>query len=342
MNTRLPSLNTGQPARRRPSGLLTLMIPAIIAVGCDGGRSAPTAPGAVSPVVQAYLDEMLAIMEAHSVNRLKIDWRAFRSSVMTAAGTAQTVATALPAIETALRLLGDDHSFYRPVTGPGAVAWTRPCGGPSSGLPLLPATVGYVKIGGFSGVGAEATAFANAIQQRIADADRDGLAGWVVDLRGNTGGNMWPMLAGVGPVLGEGVVGYFIDPVGTESAWEYRNGASWDGGERLQGVDAPYRLRRGAPRVAVLIDNGTVSSGEAVAIAFQRRPDTRFFGTATCGRSTANMEYKLSDGASLFLTEAIMADRMKTMYGGNIAPDEEVFNPVEVEQRAVAWLQAPG
>jgi hypothetical protein len=30
------------------------------------------------------------------------------------------------------------------------------------------------------------------------------------------------------------------------------------------------------------------------------------------------------------------------MYGGNIAPDEEVFNPVEVEQRAVAWLQAPG
>jgi C-terminal processing protease CtpA/Prc len=92
----------------------------------------------------------------------------------------------------------------------------------------------------------------------------------------------------------------------------------------------------------VLIDNGTVSSGEAVAIAFQRRPDTRFFNTAICGRSTANMEYTLSDGASLFLAEAIMADRMKFMYGGHITPDEEVFNPVEVEQRAVAWLQAPG
>jgi len=40
-----------------------------------------------------------------------------------------------------------------------------------------------------------------------ASADRDDLIGWIVDLRGNGGGNMWPMLAGVGPVLGEGVVG---------------------------------------------------------------------------------------------------------------------------------------
>lgn len=318
-----------------------MLLALVVAVGCDGGRSAPPGPSAMSPVVQAYLEEMIAIMEAHSVNRLTIDWRAFRASVMTAAGTAQTVATALPAIDRALKLLGDEHSFYRPAVGPGAAAWTRACGGPSATPPALPVTVGYVKIGGFSGIGAEATAFANGIQQAIANADRDGLTGWIVDLRGNTGGNMWPMLAGVGPILGEGVVGYFIDPVGIESAWEYRDGASWDGGERLQGVDMPYRLRRGAPRVAVLIDNGTVSSGEAVAIAFQRRPDTRFFGTATCGRSTANMEYRLSDGASLFLAGAIMADRTKFMYGGSILPDEEVFNPVDVEQRATAWLQTP-
>jgi C-terminal processing protease CtpA/Prc len=225
------------------------------------------------------------------------------------------------------------------VIGPGASAATGICGGATSGTPTLPATVGYVKITGFSGVGAQATAFANALHRTIAAADRDGLAGWIVDLRGNTGGNMWPMLAGVGPILGEGLAGYFIDPDGAESWWEYRDGASWNDAELLQRVDAPYRLRREAPKVAVLIDNGTVSSGEAVLIAFQRRPDTRSFGTATCGRSTANMEYKLSDGASLFLSVAIMADRSKFPYGAQVLPDEEILDPLEVERRAVAWLQ---
>jgi C-terminal processing protease CtpA/Prc len=89
----------------------------------------------------------------------------------------------------------------------------------------------------------------------------------------------------------------------------------------------------------VLFDLGTASSGEAVVIAFRGRPDARSFGTATCGKSTANELYTMSDGASLFLTVATMADRTKFLYGGQIAPDEEVTLPREAEQRAVAWLQ---
>ena len=64
-----------------------------------------------------------------------------------------------------------------------------------------------------------AAAFADAIQAAIRQADRAELAGWIVDLRGNTGGNMWPMLAGFGPVLGEGTAGFFIDPDGVGVPW---------------------------------------------------------------------------------------------------------------------------
>ena len=117
-------------------------------------------------------------------------------------------------------------------------------------------------------------------------ADKAALIGWMIDVRGNGGGNMWPMIAGVGPVLGEGVAGYFIDPVGVETAWEYRDGAAWEGGVANQRVAAPYRLRRDRPRVAVLTDNGIASSGEAVVISFRGRPDTRSFGDHTCGLST--------------------------------------------------------
>ena len=77
----------------------------------------------------------------------------------------------------------------------------------------------------------------------------------------------------------------------------------------------PYRLRRESPRVAVLFDGATASSGEAVVVAFQRRADTRSFGTVTCGLSTANEAYTMSDGASLLLTVAVMADRTKFRMG---------------------------
>lgn len=45
--------------------------------------------------------------------------------------------------------------------------------------------------------------------------------------------NMWPMLAGVGPVLGEGArLGGFMDASGSITHWFYMNGASgqiWSG-----------------------------------------------------------------------------------------------------------------
>ena len=152
---------------------------------------------------------------------------------MAAAGAAQSVEQTFPAIRTALELLGDGHSLYRPVTGT-SISAARACVAPNADTPALPPTVGYVRVGAFSGSAAEATAFANAVQGAIASADRDGLAGWIVDVRGNGGGNMWPMLAGVGPVLGAGRVGYFIDALGAASAWEYRDGGSWLSGVLLQ------------------------------------------------------------------------------------------------------------
>ena len=58
-------------------------------------------------------------------------------------------------------------------------------------------------------------------------ADRVSLVGWIVDLRGNTGGNMWPMVAGVGPVLGNGVAGFFVPPVGASTPWSFPEGSRW-------------------------------------------------------------------------------------------------------------------
>ena len=322
--------------------LALILLPVAAGCGGGGGSNTPTTPsGTISPTARQYLTELVAVMQEHSINRQKIDWNVFRASVMTAAGAAQSVEQTFPAIRTALELLGDSRSSYRPVTGT-PISVARACAAPSAGTPTLPATVGYVRVGPFSGNAAEATAFAHALQGAISAADRDGLAGWIVDVRGNGGGNMWPMLAGVGPVLGTGRVGHFVDALGAASAWEYRDDGAWLGTLLFQAVDTPYRLRRESPRVAVLIDGGTAGSGEAIAIAFQRRPDTRSFGAPTCGLTLVTQQVTMSDGALVFVATGVMADRTRFSYGAQIAPDEPVTDPREAEQRAVAWLQTGG
>ena len=285
---------------------------AIVIVACRRDSATPTQPTptpptqtAISPTARAYLEQVVTIMQGNSINRLTIDWAALRAQVFEVAGAAQTIPDTYPAIRGALGRLADDHRSYRSADGATLLlVRNRSC--TSSGGPArpagLPATIGYVSVGSFSGTAAEATTFANNIQAVIRGDDRDGLAGWIVDLRDNGGGNMWPMIAGLGPVLGEGLLGFFISPTGATTSWEYRDGASYSGANAIQRVDNPYRVRRERPRVAVLSDTAVASSGEATLIAFRQRPDTRSFGLPTCGLSTANSPYTLSDGALLNLT----------------------------------------
>ena len=279
-------------------------------------------------------------MQTNSINRLTIDWNALRTEVFNTAGAAQTIEDTFPAIRLAITRLRDGHSSYRAANGTVIFVALRSCvgsGGPSPGT--LPPNIGYVSVGAFGGSAAEALAFANGIQDRIRNADRDDLIGWIVDLRGNGGGNMWPMIAGLGAIIGDDVLGYFIGPTGTETRWEFRDGASWIGGSIAQRVDNPYRLRRVRPRVAVIVDNAIASSGEATFIAFRQRPDTRSFGVPTCGLSTANSSYPVGNGATLVLTTSVMADRLKTRYGDSIAPDETIEGRDRTMARAVEWLE---
>jgi Peptidase family S41 len=314
-----------------------------LAAGC-GGSSSP-APSGPSPVLagEAYLRELIAIMQAHSVNRKKIDWTSFQTQVLARAPKAATIPDTFDAIELALRQLDDHHSFYQLANSAARINNpTRPtgCGVANPPDPAVPADIGYVRVSQFSGLGAEGDDFASSIQAAIRARDSDSVVGWIVDLRGNSGGSMWPMIAGVGPVVGTGTLGYFVEPDGSPIPWEYRNGTAYEGGEADATVAAPYELRRPNPRVAVLTDKAVASSGEAVAVAFRGRPGTRTFGTSTCGVPTANQAYTLSDGALLFLTGALDADRNHNTYDAPLPPDEQIADPSAVVARAIAWLRS--
>jgi carboxyl-terminal processing protease len=330
---------------RRSSRRSTLVAVLALATGACGGTDGgnpPTQPtGGISDAARQYLDRALQIMEMNSVKRLTIDWPAFKAAILVEAAGAQSPADTYPAIGAAIRRLDDGHSSFRDAAGTVVVRFGTTCPPSSASSPVVPPTVGYVRVPAFSGTGDAATAFADGIQREIVSADRDDLIGWIVDLRGNGGGNMWPMVAGVGPVLGDGLAGFFIDFSGRATAWDYQSGTARLDGVALQQVTTPYQLKRGRPRVAVLIDGAVASSGEATAIAFRARTDARSFGTPTCGLSTAVQGFPMSDGATLFLTVVVMADRTRTPYGAQVTPDEVVTDPAQTVERAIAWLRDP-
>ncbi|WP_207504482.1 S41 family peptidase [Telluribacter humicola] len=276
-------------------------------------------------------------MKTNSLHRKTIDWDSFTTQVLGRAKGAQNIdePSVNAAIIQALTLLDDSHSLF--ITHKGSYlygAGRQSCSDEAPALPALGNDIGYIKISGFSGGGSDAQGHAETIQNEIRRADSPTLRGWIIDLRGNTGGNMWPMLAGVEPILGEGTLGYFVDPDGNTFAWtkDYPNYSK---------VTFPYTLYKPNPKVAVLTDRLTASSGEAVAIAFRGRPNTRSFGKPTCGLSTANARFPLLNGASLVLTVATMADRTSKEYGKTVEPDVLEANQQLYLEKALAWLREP-
>ena len=208
---------------------------------------------------------------------------------------------------------------------------------PAGDTPTLPDDVGYVQLRVSSG-----RAGADALDAAIRQRDRAGLVGWIVDMRNSRGGNMWPFLAAIGPLVGEGTLGFFIDPHKPPTPWGYAAGRAWlaTEAEAAAAIETPHKLATPNPRVALLTDIGVASSGEAIAIAFRARPNTRSFGTATCGLSTAVAQFPLKQGGRIAVVTSVMADRTKKPYGKTVDPDEVVDNPAQVVPRALAWLHA--
>jgi C-terminal processing protease CtpA/Prc len=219
---------------------------------------------------------------------------------------------------------------------------------------LLQGHIGYIEMpeqlsGGDSGAGREpGQEYAETAQRIIQDLEDRGARAWIVDLRRNPGGDMFPMIAGLGPLIGEGTCCYFVGPDGTRQPISYRNGEASDGFTVWTKVDQPYSPVRPAAPVAVLIGPLTASSGEFTALALRNRPLTRLFGQPTFGVPTGNETKQLSDGAVIFLTVCRGADRSGETFDGPILPEEPVPTTWAVfgteddppVAEAISWLKA--
>jgi hypothetical protein len=290
----------------------------------------------------AYLEQAIALLRAHHINSAKADWARIAADARAAIRTAAAPADTYDAIRGMLKALGEPHSFLmpprrlRPAAGRGAGV-----AAPAPAMPtysLVDGRFGLVRLPGFVGSPQEVARYSGTLRQGLTMLDRQGVCGWIVDLRGDTGGNMWPMLNGLDPLLGKGPFGSFRDPAGHLSHWVRAGGTIRPDADRR---DAPpaFTLRAAARPVAVLLDGRTMSSGEITATALAGRQNVRSFGAPTGGFTTANGTYPLADGAQLVITTAYIRDRTGREYKGPIQPDAPV-DPEAAPAAARRWLAA--
>lgn len=182
---------------------------------------------------------------------------------------------------------------------------------------------GYIDVPSFAGGNdIHGVSYANKLQNAIIALDSQNLKGWIVDLRLNVGGNMFPMLAGLGPLLGNVTLGYFVSSTDRQ-AWAYNDGRVIVGGLPLFGMN-PYRLKHRKLPIAVLISDQTNSAGEISAISFIGMPCTTVIGEDSGGLTTDTKTSDLGDGSELVVSNGVDADRTGKRYDGPIHPNKVV------------------
>ncbi len=313
----------------------------LLAVGCAAGsRPTPVPVGReaqTSAEALAYLHVALDSIEQTVLRGTRVAWPVVRDSAVLLVRGAQRPYDTYPAIDWALRRV-NKHSFLQ-VSTPGAVSR------------MIAGGIGYIHVPQRGGSG---IALADSLHGAVGTLQAAGACAWIVDVRANGGGNMWPMLAGIGPLLGDTIVGSFGGQPLSER-WYYRDGVAGilsvsgklDTISRVT-VSPVQPLNPGVP-IAVLFDGGTGSSGEAVVIAFAGRPNSKTFGSRSAGFATVNRGLRLADGANMVVTTGHNADRRGQSYGDQLNPDITVALPSgwpsptdRVSAAAEEWLTTQG
>lgn len=288
--------------------------------------------------VRAYVDEAIAgLGDGYYAN--SDAWDKAVEDALPGLYAAASIPDTYSTLDQLTKVAGGEHSF---LSSPASVAMHE---GPyaEGTVPIPTATydgaVATIEIPAFSSSREEEMAQYLAGAADVFGSDgAQAACGWVIDLRFNTGGNLFTMLAAVSPLLDDGDVEAFSDRDGASSYVNVTgNTVTWDGkvwgsfpGELLKFQDRP---------IAILQSSSTASAAESVIVAFAGQEGVETFGSQTGGFTTVNDGFALPDGAYVTLSFALMGDRDGNIYEGPIAADHPTSDPGNATlQAAQAWV----
>jgi hypothetical protein len=320
----------------------------------DGYAASDSLPAPCMQKAEKLLDEVLGFMQKTYYRKNEVSWPDLATKAHEQLRSATSCDDAYSCIGWCFKELNEHHSFVMPPEKAARYAGDEDADIPPNLSQLvgeirgewLQDSIGYLTIPWVSTDDSLiCQRIADSLQAVIARLDSRGISRWIIDLRKNSGGNMWPMLTGLGPLLGDGVFGYFVGS-NERVPISYRDGSAIQGRHvRCRVSHNGYRMLHNHPSVVVLTGRRTVSAGETVALAFRGMEQTCLIGEPTAGFTTANATYSLSDKSMLVLSVCQEADRTGRVCDGSVQPDRIVSanspSPSEDAARAAAinWLK---
>lgn len=268
-----------------------------------------------------YVKKAVRIMDKNGIYAQGPQWERANSEAMEAHPS--TLEEAQETVIKAGKVAGGKHTFLmtsNEIKENNASPWEMPT------VELLEKSIAVIKLPPFSGNDEEGIKYANTVLSAIPDA----LDGAIIDLRGNRGGNMYPMISAVHRFLPNDIILRLqTRKYNMEINVDYVTRVAKV--ERLSAIDCP---------VAILTDEWTGSSGEAVLLCFRGLGNTRTFGSPTAGYASCNQPFTLPDGSQLVLTTGTDVARTGELFCDDpIQPDVLTKTPLD---DAMEWLISIG
>ena len=267
---------------------------------------------------QQYVRKAIRVMDKQGLFAEGADWESAKAEALSAKPGSMEEAQEL--VRSAAKVAGGKHSFLQlagDVVADATSEW------PAPEVTLQEGGIPVISLPPFSGNHDEGVKYALAVLSAIPEE----IPGVVIDLRGNTGGNMYPMIAAVHRFL----------PADDETLrFRTRSRTQWiplSYAVQMAGVQQQSRIE--CP-VAILTDSLTASSGEATLICFRGLDYVRVFGGPTAGYASANQPFPLPGGDHLVLTTGCDVARTGEVFCDDpIEPDALTDTPLE---DALEWI----
>ena len=283
----------------------------------------------VPPSAETYGKNALSTIDKNGIFAGNDEWKSTYNECLKMIENAKSYDDTYDAIRKALSVGGGKHSML--MTKSESQDTTESY---DEVLPTvsIDGNIAIIKLPDFLGTAEAGQKYAKVAEDFIHE-NRDKIKGVVLDLRGNTGGDMGPMATAVSSLLPDGELVYYhyrsYDVPVTLKNGVVNNAGT--GGKSL------YPEEKLNVPVAILTDGMTASSGEALTLCFRGLENTRTFGAPTAGYTSVNMLYNMYDGAQMYLTVAFDKARTGEIFKETpIEPDVATDSPLEA---ALEWLR---
>lgn len=284
----------------------------------------------VPPSAETYGKNALSTIDKNGIFAGNDEWKSTYNECLKMIENAKSYDDTYDAIRKALSVGGGKHSML--MTKSESQDTTESY---DEVLPTvsLDGDIAIIKLPDFLGTAEAGQKYAKVAEDFIHE-NRDKIKGVVLDLRGNTGGDMGPMATAVSSLLPDGELVYYHYR-SYDVPVTLKNGVVSNAGT---GDKSLYPEEKLNVPVAILTDDMTASSGEALTLCFRGLENTRTFGAPTAGYTSVNMLYNMYDGAQMYLTVAFDKARTGEIFKETpIEPDVATDSPLEA---ALEWLRS--